>query len=75
MLIHTSHRQNVIGAVWMIGAMAIFSVEDAFVKAVADLLPVGQILTIFGMGGAAIFARTAHRARSEREGWRLSAGD
>lgn len=55
----SGHRRNVIGAAWMIGAMALFAVEDAFVKAVADLLPVGQILTIFGLGGAAIFAGIA----------------
>ncbi|MBM3606175.1 MAG: DMT family transporter [Alphaproteobacteria bacterium] len=43
----------------MIAAMAAFAVEDALVKAVSDLLPVGQILTIFGLGGALIFAAIA----------------
>lgn len=45
----------------MIAAMAAFAVEDALVKAVSDFLPVGQILTIFGLGGGLIFAAIAHR--------------
>ncbi|WP_299656111.1 DMT family transporter [uncultured Jannaschia sp.] len=55
------HRQNVTGALWMIAAMAAFALEDALVKAVSDILPVGQILIIFGLGGAVIFAALAHR--------------
>lgn len=55
------HRLNIQGAVWMIAAMAAFAVEDALVKAVSHHLPVGQILTLFGMGGAAIFAAIARR--------------
>ncbi|SCY71269.1 EamA-like transporter family protein [Paracoccus tibetensis] len=56
-----AHRRNIVGAAWMIAAMAAFAVEDALVKAVSDLLPVGQILTLFGLGGAAIFAGIALR--------------
>lgn len=55
------HRRNIVGAAWMIAAMAAFAVEDALVKAVSDLLPVGQILTLFGLGGAAIFVTIALR--------------
>ena len=36
--------------------MAIFAIEVAFVKAAAVTLPVGQILIMFGLGGAFIFA-------------------
>lgn len=36
--------------------MAAFAVEDAFVKAAANAIPVGQILLIFGFGGALVFA-------------------
>ena len=36
--------------------MAAFAAEDAFVKAAADAIPVGQILIIFGFGGALVFA-------------------
>ncbi|MGZ3217400.1 DMT family transporter [Paracoccus sp. T5] len=45
----------------MIVAMAAFAVEDALVKAMSGLLPVGQILTLFGLGGALIFAAIAFR--------------
>lgn len=41
--------------------MAAFAVEDALVKAVSDDLPVGQILTMFGLGGALLFAAIAYR--------------
>lgn len=40
----------------MIASMAAFAVEDAFVKAASATLPIGQILIIFGLGGALIFA-------------------
>ena len=49
-------RSNVLGAVWMIAAMAAFAVEDAFVKYASASLPLAQILTFFGLGGAYIFA-------------------
>jgi len=40
--------------------MAIFAIEGAFIKAVSLALPVGQILVIFGLGGAMVFACLAH---------------
>ncbi|OUS05290.1 EamA family transporter [Rhodobacterales bacterium 52_120_T64] len=40
----------------MIASMATFAIEDAFVKAATETLPVGQILIIFGFGGALVFA-------------------
>ncbi|NKX48662.1 DMT family transporter [Rhodobacteraceae bacterium R_SAG8] len=43
----------------MIASMAIFAIEDAFVKAASNALPVGQILIIFGLGGAVMFASMA----------------
>ncbi len=50
------NRANLIGAVWMIASMAAFAVEDVFIKAVSSTLPIGQILIIFGLSGAIIFA-------------------
>ncbi|MCV6585091.1 MAG: DMT family transporter [Marinibacterium sp.] len=47
---------------WMIAAMAGFAIEDACVKAAALSLPTAQVLVMFGLGGAAIFAGLAHRA-------------
>ena len=49
-------RANLIGSFWMVTAMAAFAVEDVFVKAASAKLPVAQILIIFGLGGAFIFA-------------------
>jgi len=49
-------RANLLGSIWMVASMAIFSIEDAFVKAASVTLSVGQILIIFGLGGAALFA-------------------
>ena len=56
---------NLRGAVWMVAAMAGFAVEDLLLKIVARGIPVGQILMIFGLGGATAFAVLA-RARRER---------
>lgn len=57
----SDHRQNLTGAAWMTAAMAAFAVEDALVKAVAGILPVGQVMILFGLGGAALFAAIALR--------------
>ncbi len=62
--ISVNGRANLIGALWMIAAMAAFAVEDAFIKASAQLVPVGQVLILFGLGGAIVFAIVA-RLRNE----------
>lgn len=46
---------NLRGSLFMILAMACFSVEDAFIKAAASSVPLGEILIIFGLFGTAIF--------------------
>lgn len=58
-------RDNLRGSLWMVAAMAGFSVEDMFLKSAAASLPVGQILMIFGAGGMFGFALLAAR-RGER---------
>lgn len=55
----TGRKANLLGSIWMIASMAIFAIEDAFVKAASIALPVGQILIIFGLGGAVLFASMA----------------
>jgi drug/metabolite transporter (DMT)-like permease len=40
----------------MIISMAAFAVEDSFLKTTSNLLPVGQILILFGLCGALFFA-------------------
>lgn len=47
---------NLAGALWMTGSMAGFAVEDAFLKAAAAELPLGQILLVMGLAGALVFA-------------------
>ncbi|MCC0036459.1 MAG: DMT family transporter [Hoeflea sp.] len=43
----------------MIAAMAVFAIEDALIKAASAMLPVGQVLVLFGLGGALAFAFVA----------------
>lgn len=52
-------RDNLIGSLWMILAMAGFAVEDAAIKSAAQALPVAQVLLIFGFGGMAVFGAWA----------------
>jgi drug/metabolite transporter (DMT)-like permease len=47
---------NLAGSLWMIAAMAGFSVEDAFLKSAASHVPLGQVLVIMGLSGALAFA-------------------
>lgn len=54
--IATDRKANLLGSIWMIAAMAVFAIEDAFIKAASAALPVGQVLIIFGLGGAIVFA-------------------
>ncbi|MCY0154046.1 DMT family transporter [Hoeflea alexandrii] len=57
--IATDLKANLVGSGWMIASMAVFAVEDAFIKAASVTLPVGQVLVIFGLGGALVFASLA----------------
>lgn len=62
--IKTGARANLLGGLWMVASMGAFAVEDALIKATAAELPLGQILILFGLGGALVFAGVA-RFRSE----------
>ena len=44
----------------MITSMAFFAVEDSLIKFVTSTIPIGQILIMFGLGGASIFLLVAH---------------
>ena len=46
----------------MVASMAAFAVEDAFIKAATKQLPIGQVLILFGAGGAILFAYLARRS-------------
>lgn len=54
--IAADHAANLRGTFWMIAAMAAFAIEDTFVKATSQQMPVGQVLIMFGLGGALVFA-------------------
>lgn len=58
-----ARRADLIGSAFMVLAMALFAVEDTFIKAAAQILPVGEVLVLFGLGGALVFAALA-RAQS-----------
>ena len=45
----------------MVAAMAAFALEDAFVKAAARHLPIGEVLMLFGLGGMLVFAAFPNR--------------
>lgn len=49
-------RANLTGSLWMVAAMIGFAFEDSFIKAAAGLLPISQIMVIFGLAGAMGFA-------------------
>lgn len=53
---------NLIGSAFMVAAMAAFAVEDALLKNASTDLPVGQVLILFGAGGALVFAALARAA-------------
>jgi len=57
-------RANLVGAGWMVAAMAAFAVEDALLKSATRSLPIGQVMMIFGLGGALVFALLARLQRA-----------
>lgn len=60
-----SGRANMLGALWMVAAMAGFAVEDMVLKLAAAGLPAWQVLVSFGAGGVLVFWIAA-RVRGER---------
>lgn len=56
---------NLKGMGWMTLAMLGFALADTFIKLTLGALPVGQVIAIFGFGGAAIFGGWA-AAKGER---------
>lgn len=46
---------NLKGAALMVLAMGCFALEDMALKATAEQLPIGQVLTLFGIGGFCVF--------------------
>jgi drug/metabolite transporter (DMT)-like permease len=48
--------ENTKGSIFMVIAMAAFSIEDMLIKAAATTTHVGVILSLFGLGGSIVFA-------------------
>lgn len=51
----SDQKESVVGSMWMVAAMALFAIEDAFLKLATAQLPIGEILVLFGLGGAILF--------------------
>lgn len=54
--VESSSRDNLVGSIWMVAAMGLFAIEDASIKVASTHAPVGQVMMLFGLGGALIFA-------------------
>jgi drug/metabolite transporter (DMT)-like permease len=52
---------NLRGSLFMVAAMAGFAVEDMFLKSAARHMPVGEVITLFGLGGMLAFVVLARR--------------
>ncbi|WP_394154287.1 DMT family transporter [Loktanella salsilacus] len=52
----SARKADLIGSASMVLAMALFAIEDAFIKIAALTMPIGQVLILFGLGGACVFA-------------------
>lgn len=61
----TQNRANLIGSLWMVLGMATFAVEDMFLKAASQHIPIGQVLVIFGIAGTIIFALIAKLSKEK----------
>ncbi|MEO8241858.1 MAG: DMT family transporter [bacterium] len=53
---------NLRGSLFMVGSMAGFAMEDAFLKAASARMPLGEVLVVMGLVGVAVFALLALRA-------------
>lgn len=51
--------ENARAILFMVIAMALFAVEDMFIKLLAGAIPLGQILVLLGVGGTVIFGAIA----------------
>lgn len=57
--------ENLRGSILMVLAMAGFALEDLFIKRLAEVMPVGQIIMCLGFGGALVFGLVT-RAQGRR---------
>lgn len=57
------HADNLKGILLMTLSMALFAIEDAFIKKASQTLPVGEILLFMGIGGILVFSVLLTRKR------------
>lgn len=55
-------HDNVKSIVFMVLSMALFAVEDLFIKLLSQEMPASEIMVLLGLGGAGVFAVWAHLA-------------
>lgn len=68
---------NLRGAILMVIAMLGFAIEDTFIKLISDVVPIGQILFMLGLGGTVVFAiivRAQGRHVFIKEMWSIPIG-
>lgn len=70
----TVGAENSRAALWMIGSMAAFAVEDAFMKRAAMILPPGMVLTVCGLIGGTVFGLLALRRGENPYSWSAFTG-
>lgn len=58
-LMYRPGHRNLTASLLMVATMAGFAVEDLIIKLLAATVPVGQVLLLLGLGGAAFFALVA----------------
>ncbi|MCG7899647.1 MAG: DMT family transporter [Candidatus Thiodiazotropha lotti] len=56
---NSSNHNNFTGSLWMTISMGCFAIEDTFLKIVTQTMSIGQLLIVFGLGGALIFTGMA----------------
>jgi drug/metabolite transporter (DMT)-like permease len=54
---------NLAGSLWMVASMAGFAVEDAFLKAASQKIPVGEAILLMGLIGIVSFSLLAMHAK------------
>lgn len=54
---------NLAGSLWMVASMAGFAVEDAFLKAASQKIPVGEAILLMGLIGIVSFSLLATHAK------------
>lgn len=55
------HTDNFRSSLWIVGSMGLFAIEDLLVKILSASVTPGQMIALFGLGGAVMFGAMALR--------------